>query len=341
MPFANLGQRIPGLDGLRGIAILLVIFSHVLQTYHWNQTVPFVWRIALGPTGVTLFFVLSGYLITALLLREHNQHGRISVAGFYRRRFYRIAPAFLVYLAIIATLAYMGVVAAKWLDFAASLAFVANYAHLPWVLLHTWSLSVEQQFYLLYPLLLLWGLRQKTKRPLLVVLVVTLFIPIAVRWLNQVSGVWPIDAAYSSEGRADALAYGCLCSIFQRHGSAQWQRSLQAGALPLAMALAAIAIALPVGTARILLHNSLMGLATALALYACTIHPGLWLTRTLDAAPLRAFGLISYSLYLWQQLWMTPALHIPLQWALVGAIVSGTTSFWLVERQFLNPYKRL
>jgi peptidoglycan/LPS O-acetylase OafA/YrhL len=226
----------------------------------------------------------------------------------------------------------MGVVAAKWLDFAASLAFVANYAHLPWALLHTWSLSVEQQFYLLYPLLLLWGLRQKTKRPLLAVLVSTLCIPIIVRWLNQVSGVWPIDATYSFEGRADALAFGCLCSIFQRRGSGRWQRSLQARALPVAIALAAIAIALPVGTARILLHNSLMGLAAALALYACTVHPGLRLTRALEAAPLRAIGRISYSLYLWQQLWMTPALHIPLPWALLGAAASGTASYWLVER---------
>ena len=102
-------QHLPAVDGLRAVSILLVIFSHVLQTYHWSQTVPFVWRLAPGATGVSVFFVISGYLITTLLLREQALKQRISLKGFYVRRFFCIVPAYLAYLLTVALLTFAGV----------------------------------------------------------------------------------------------------------------------------------------------------------------------------------------------------------------------------------------
>ena len=81
----------------------------MLQTYHWAQTVPFVWRLNPGATGVSVFFVISGYLITTLLLREQVQNQRISLKGFYVRRLFRIVPAYLVFLAVVALLTLGGV----------------------------------------------------------------------------------------------------------------------------------------------------------------------------------------------------------------------------------------
>lgn len=332
--------RIPGLDGLRAVAILMVIYSHAVQTYHWNSVVPFVWRLTPGATGVTIFFVLSGYLITTLLLHEHRTRGRIHLAKFYARRLWRIMPAYLVFLVIIKLLASTGTVDADWHSFSAALLFVGNYLQQPWILGHTWSLAVEQQFYLLFPLLLLWGLRPKNTGALFVILVATLGIAVSVRWLSKVQGVWPVNTDYSFEGRADALAIGCLCAIFQQRAQLQplskWQLQLERWALPLSTTLVLIAIALPAGIARALLHNTLLSLATALVIHACTTQPGLLLTRALETKPLRAIGLISYSLYLWQQLWLTPGLNIALPWALLGAVTTGAASYWLVEQPALR-----
>jgi peptidoglycan/LPS O-acetylase OafA/YrhL len=327
-----LQQRIPALDGLRAVSILLVIFSHVLQTYHWTQTVPFVWRLDPGATGVSVFFVISGYLITTLLLREQARNGHISPKGFYVRRFFRIVPAYLVFLATVALLKLGGVLTVEWRHFAAALLYVTNYLPVSWPLLHTWSLSVEEQFYLLFPLLLIYS-----KRPTLItVLSLTLGLSVLARLLNQVLGLWPLDATYSFEGRADQLAFGCLCAVFQQQAPRALQDRLSRLALPVSAVVLCAALALPLGTARTLVFNTLIGLAVVLAIHACTRQPTGWLTRLLSARPLQAIGLMSYSLYLWQQLWLAPELRLALPLALAGTLASGAASYWLVEKTALR-----
>jgi peptidoglycan/LPS O-acetylase OafA/YrhL len=324
--------RNPAIDGLRAVSILLVIFSHVLQTYHWKQFVPFVWRLVPGATGVSVFFVVSGYLITALFLKERAASGRISLRGFYFRRFFRIVPAFLVYVSAVAVLNVLGIIHMPWPDFGAALLYVSNYIPVQWPLLHTWSLSVEEQFYLLFPLLLV-----SAQRPtLLRVLTGTLCLSIVARLLNQVFAIWPLDATYSFEGRADQLAFGCLCAIFQHYASFEKQERLRRVALPISALLFCIAIALPIGVLRALLFNTFSGAGIALVVYSCTTQPAHWLSRLLGTLPLRALGLISYSLYLWQQIWMTPAFQFSLPVALAGALACGTASYWLVEKPGLK-----
>ncbi len=325
-------SRNPSIDGLRAISILLVIFSHVLQTYHWTQSVPFVWRLAPGASGVSVFFVVSGYLITTLLLKERAGSGRISLRGFYLRRFFRIVPAFIVYVSTVALLNFSGVIHMSWPDFGSALLYVSNYVPVQWALLHTWSLSVEEQFYLLFPLLLIYA-----KSPVLLrVLVGTLCLSIVARLLNQVFEVWPLDATYSFEGRADQLAFGCLCALFQQHAPPQRQEQLRRIAIPMSAVLFCISIALPIGALRILLFNTFSGAGIALVVYSCATQPVHWLSRLLGTMPLRALGLISYSLYLWQQIWMTPAFQFSLPVALAGALVCGTASYWLVEKPSLK-----
>lgn len=329
--------RNPAIDGLRAVSILLVIFSHVLQTYHWTQSVPFVWRLVPGASGVSVFFVVSGYLITTLFLKERAARGRISLRGFYFRRFFRIVPAFVVYVSAVAVLNLTGLLNMPWLDFGAALTYVTNYAHVQWPLGHTWSLSVEEQFYLLFPLLLIYS----KSRVVLRVLVGALCLSIVARLLNQVFDVWSPNADYSFEGRADQLAFGCLCAIFQHHASFARQERLRRIALPISAMLFCISIALPIGVLRTLLFNTFTGAGIALIVYFCATQPAHWLTRVLGIRPLQALGLISYSLYLWQQIWMTSSFHFSLPLALAGSLACGTASYWLVEKPVLKLRRRI
>lgn len=147
----------PALDGLRAVAILLVILSHAHAPMFDGAFF-----------GVDLFFVLSGYLITSLLLKEIQATGRIDFWEFYRRRFYRLMPPLAVFLAAYALLAPL-----VWPDLEdvysdalVSLLYLADYGiaffDSPDTLLHMWSLSVEEHFYLVWPIALLWLVRRST-----------------------------------------------------------------------------------------------------------------------------------------------------------------------------------
>ncbi len=327
-------SRIPGLDGLRAVSILLVIYSHVIQNYHWIKEVPFLWRLTAGSTGVSVFFVISGYLITTLLLREQARSGQISLRGFYMRRFFRIIPAYLAYVAAVALLGHWGWVKVTGPDFAKALLYVTNYTQVSWVFIHTWSLSVEEQFYLVWPLIVLVCKR----RTLALVLASALLVSVLARLGNKVYGVWPLNADYAFEGRVDQLAFGCLCALMQQQASAVHQQRLARSGLPISATLLAVAIALPDGLIRTVFFNSLIGLATAVLIHACSRQPDLWLTRLLENATLRGLGLISYSLYLWQQIWLAPELKasVPLPMALAGALLCAILSYLTIEKMGLQ-----
>jgi peptidoglycan/LPS O-acetylase OafA/YrhL len=161
-------SKIPYLDGLRGYSILTVVIAHCLQSVHLPQwLMPAKLLFGNGVLGVDIFFAISGFLITTLLLREWQQSGSISLRAFYERRVARIFPAAYTYIAIIAVLAMIGVVQIRWDAFFAASFFTWNYGTLLNLFAgskdiqlfnHFWSLSLEEQFYLLWPgCLLLFG----------------------------------------------------------------------------------------------------------------------------------------------------------------------------------------
>ena len=159
---APISTRLPALDGVRALAVLLVMLSHSL--WRFPETAPWLPWLAQGALGVQLFFVLSGYLITTLLLRERDRTGRISLSSFYMRRARRILPAFLAYVAVIALLQALGLLNIPLRYYAYVLSQTWNYQVLwnpsvdptgHWYFGHYWSLALEEQFYLLWPLLLI------------------------------------------------------------------------------------------------------------------------------------------------------------------------------------------
>ncbi|HEY8671525.1 MAG TPA: acyltransferase, partial [Terriglobales bacterium] len=195
-------HRIPSLDGLRAISITLVILSHLVKWKHISLA-PIG---SYGDLGVHVFFVLSGYLITNLLLQEYQRTSTISLRNFYIRRAFRIFPAAFVFLAVVGAIYWRQM---HWYHVAAALLYVANMdITRPWIFGHLWSLSIEEQFYLLWPFAIKKWHHHRTTILLFVFLATPIF-RVALYAFKVHSGL-----AGSLPAFADQLAIGCLLAIF-------------------------------------------------------------------------------------------------------------------------------
>ena len=163
-------RHIPSLDGLRALSVLLVIVLHTLLRNHLYNQIPFVYRlVGNGSLGVFIFFVISGYLITTLLLREREKTGTISLKSFYIRRAFRILPPLYLYILFLAVLGATGhLPGMNRRELITALTLTRNYVpHVSlWAMEHFWSLCIEEQFYLLWPtvLVLLHAAPQRLRR---------------------------------------------------------------------------------------------------------------------------------------------------------------------------------
>lgn len=299
----------PVLDGLRALAAMAVVF------YHFDEE-----RFPIGGTGVLTFFVLSGFLITWLMCDEAERTGTISLRLFYARRSLRIFPAFYVYWAAALALAFVLHVQKgrpmPWAQATASFFYVCNYYqglnHYPSSgFSHTWSLGVEEQFYLLWPAAFCVIARLSPRRRVeMIAALVALFIAVRLV-LHLVVGV-PEEYVYTAfETRADQLIVGCLLAVVLRSGAAAGiVRMLATPAATLAtLGVFAFSqyLTFKYGTG----YRNVVGFSIEPALVATLIlqlfaaHTSPWV-RWLDSRPMRFLGRASYSIYLYQQL----VLHI-------------------------------
>ena len=331
----------PDIEGLRGIAILLVLLFHA--GLPWTPG---------GFVGVDVFFVISGFLITGKLWRESQQPGGLNITRFYAWRIRRLLPAALVAVALISL---VGLLLAAPLDRselaadgAASALSLANMRFIgsvdyfaattsPSPFLHFWSLSVEEQFYLVWPaLIVLLTWRGGSSRRLIVALLIGVVASFALSiWLTDTS---PARAFYLLPTRVWQLGVGGLLALIGVAGT-----SRRAGALAWA-GLAAVAVAGVALTAEIPYPGlaALLPTAGAVALLYGGAAPS-GPVRLLAAAPLRFLGKISYSLYLWH--W--PLLVLPLMFlerALTGVEVVASVAAaigvsWLSWRFVEQPFR--
>jgi peptidoglycan/LPS O-acetylase OafA/YrhL len=323
-------SRIPSLDGARAISIGLVIVAHLdLVRY-----VPGLWRLDTGNLGVRVFFVISGFIITTLLFTELRRAGSVSLTAFYRRRIFRILPAYYTFLATVMLLsAFRGGGGAGWAKIWPATIFVTDYVDVPLVVGHTWSLAVEEQFYLLWPAMFLVGLRRS-----FVVCIAILFLAPIFRVLAD-NGLWPTSPRYAFECVADALAVGCLLALIRDR---LWDNSVYRklvgsplSLLPLFAAILLIAVAQNKGALYYTVGLSTLNIGIAIVLDRYMRFPGTKVGRLLNLAPIVWFGVLSYSLYLWQQLFAWAPFPTFLKLLLI--LGCATLSYFLIER----PFQRL
>jgi peptidoglycan/LPS O-acetylase OafA/YrhL len=342
-------SHIPSLDGIRALAALWVFAVHAKLL----QGVP-------GGFGVTVFFFLSGFLITTLLRAEYEKSGDISLRKFYLRRVYRILPPMYIVMA----LAY-----GLWLIDAqpghpSGAAVVAQVAHLTnyFIIFASdshiipstglmWSLAVEEHFYLVYPVVLLLLFRHLSYRRIVQLLVAVCFV--VMLWRTYMTTHAPGMGYYTylaTDARIDSLLYGCILGLWsnpavdtQRLPANPW---LWTGVLVLALAVVIITFRYQ-DPAYDGFTYSLQGLAL-LPFFYCAIRFSHWPAfRWLELRPVRAMGIISYTFYLSHLLilhvlrYVVP--HRRHEWvvALPLAIAFSAAMYFVVERPLAERRRNL
>jgi peptidoglycan/LPS O-acetylase OafA/YrhL len=340
---------LPALDGLRAISILLVVVSHL----GLGNIVP-------GGLGVTIFFFISGFIITRMLLSEYAQSGRIVLHAFYIKRLFRLAPALIVYV-LLCVVAFAGLgVPIPFLDVIAAIFYAANY----YTLFHglggaavdsplsvLWSLAIEEHFYLGFPLVLL-VMRKRLGTFLMALLALSIAVLAWRIYLVTALGIldiMPKRIYMSTDTRIDSIVFGCLVSLYifwssSVSASATHKRVQAAlGSSPALLAGAAIMVGTLLYRSeefRETWRYSLQGAAMVpLFLHLFVLRRRGYIGAFLSSAPMVYIGKISYSLYLYQSLavvflrqlmlghplWQIRLLAVPLMMALTVA------SYHLVE----------
>ena len=349
-------RHIPSLDGLRALSVLLVIVLHTLLRNTLYKFIPFPLRLlGNGALGVFIFFVISGYLITTLLLREQDKTHAISLKSFYLRRAFRILPPLYLYVLFLAVLGVTGHLPGMNLrELLTALTLTRNYAHHVdlWAMEHLWSLCIEEQFYLLWPTTLVLCLlhrdaaagRRNATRIAIAVLLAEPFVRIlCFRYLPALHNTGMFHM------QADGLMFGALGALQQGH--ARFERIYaRATRWPW---LLPVLIFLVLGSLTVRFQNywdlplgmTLNGFLILMWLLWLVRHPASLQGRILNQHAVAWIGRLSYSLYLWQT-FFTHHLDVevfgrngwwdtfPTSWLCLLAVAAF--SFYCVERPALR-----
>ena len=336
-------HRIPSLDGLRAASILLVLFSHELGTRGFLAVHTVGPLIGLGNLGVRVFFVISGFLITTLLLEEKREFGSIHLGRFYVRRTMRIFPAFYVFVLALIALDALGWIALNPGDKLHALTYTSNYAaDRSWYIGHTWSLAVEEQFYLLWPaILLLTG-----RRGFAIALGFIVLAPVIRLAIWQINPTEASGVGYRFETIADSLAIGCLLAdAAERLAAWRPYRALLESPLFVLVPLTVLAASCLGDHPRIniFVGYSVMNVGFALCVHWSLLYSTGRIGRVLNHRAVVFVGVLSYSIYLWQQLFLNrynPSLPgFPLN--LIPVAGAALLSYYLIERPALRSRPRV
>ena len=335
-------RHLPCLDGLRAVAVSMVIVTHFGYP-------------ALGGLGVSIFFVLSGFLITTLLLRELEATGTVSLQGFYARRSLRIFPAYYTFLAFSAAIDFHHGDPRIQPVIVPALFYYLNYyhavhGHSEASIAHAWSLAVEEQFYLIWPLAFLWVTRwQRARLPLALLLTigaVAVWRTVAYTFLS-LGQSWAYDAF---DCRCDALATGCLLAVLLRHpkvaralAAAARHRLLLVAVLPLIVWIEVV----DDGRLRYSVGFTVNAILIAFVMSQLLARPQTLVGRLLESGPLRSIGKVSYGMYLYHVWGLTVGLHVAHSHGPLGLLVGyvatvgfALVSYYVIEKPFLNFKQR-
>lgn len=335
-------NHLPSLDGLRAISILLVLIGHLSGTRGFG-------KIDLGVgdyahLGVVVFFVISGFLISSLLIGEHEKNGGVSLTHFYARRSLRIFPASYFYLACIFTLSVAGIVDLNSSDLWHSVSYSVNYMSCPsWQIGHLWSLSVEEQFYLIWPFAFVAA---GPRRAIWLAIAMIGGAPTSrfAAWLF-LSGT-PYRDLPMFPMVADSLAIGCFLAITRAWLETQdWYLKLFRPVFSAVLLLVVLVLnRLLAYTVVAVIGISLINIGVAILVHRAVYRPDDWIGKVLNWKPIAFFGVLSYSVYLWQQPFLN---RNSVAWAnsfpqnLMLAILAALGSYLFIEKPLLKLRHRL
>lgn len=356
---------LPSLDGWRALAILAVLMDHDDPwSFHGHSNAAFH---AYGGWGVYLFFAISGLLVCTRILEDESLLGHFRLRAFYIRRFFRIQPAAIVYVATIALLTWSGFVRQRGSSLLGALFLYQNYLFNPndmsgsWFLTgHFWTLAVEEHFYLLLSALLFFVKRWRLRVFAGLLVLLYLWQRAAIHF-----DLYATDPSRNTELNLPFLLTPALFALLLRRKT--FRDAILRYLHPwVAFVGSVVAIQL---WGYLHLHGSSAGrhpsftwflLSPALLFYAfefwvvsTMLHPRSWTTRVLELKPLRFVGRLSYSLYLWHALFFVggvPAVGLKGRWLLllterpwryVATLVLSLASYYLIERRLIRLGHRL
>lgn len=310
-------NRIPSLDGLRAMSILFVIVGHL-----WGGLGA---PVLLSAFGVHVFFVLSGYLITKLLQGEQERAGRIDLVAFYRRRGFRIFPAAFTYILVVALLSPAS---RSGLLYAATYTVSYRLNSTPVLFQHLWSLSVEEQFYLLWPLALLLVFPFRARVAWVTMLAAAGFrlafalspSPYAIAYIH-----------YSFPGTMDSIAAGCLLAIYEPKIRERWRWMAESTPIVIAIPVTAWTLDAVFWGGGLSVFWGAVPLLIALWVFLL-IERQDWILNNPVAS---GIGVLSYSLYLWQQAFTVGHKHSTVL-VLIMLVGCAVASYTLVEKPMLK-----
>lgn len=358
-PGLNSPDYLPSLDGWRAVAILWVMACHSqTQLFGPGGILPnrsLARAAERGTFGVDIFFGISGLLICSRLVAGWRASGRLDLVDFYLRRSFRILPPFFLYLVAIGLLWAAEILTLGPLAYASCFFFLRNYIPEPYMssdpfTAHAWSLAVEEHFYLIWPALLgVLATISRARRAAFVLAVASIgwsFLDINARLSTRALHL-PINHHYwRTDYSIGGLLLGCWVALVlvdpaRRDRLSRWLSPVSWWAL-LALFLA-LATSVRENAAR-----AVAPLIIPFLLAGTVIHHGRSAGRLLEWGPLRWIGRISYSLYLWQQLFLIPPmstrplgrLHdFPLNW--ITASACALASYYLIEQPAISLGRRL
>jgi peptidoglycan/LPS O-acetylase OafA/YrhL len=347
---------LPSLDGWRAIAVLLVVFYHAKESLIRAYGPAVDWLLPYlgsGWIGVSLFFGISGILITSRLLEEKEVRGQILLKKFYVRRFCRILPPVIFLLIVLAVCNWAKIIPIAGLDWWRALLFASNYGPEPsWHLAHTWSLSIEEHFYLFWPALLVWlGARRAPVVCLVLVILITVWRVLDIHYSIVPSSVG--ISGWRTDTTVDGLLVGAMFACLLEKRNIQKMVVRLATPLATVMLIVMLVICLYIWDHVLILKHPVRLLFVFLIpslLLTTILSPSAGIATLLEWRPLRWIGRISYSIYLWQQFFFVPD-HATVAsrlgglqdwpWNLLAVLVCAVVSYYCIERPFMAVGHRL
>jgi peptidoglycan/LPS O-acetylase OafA/YrhL len=335
-------SHFPSLDGIRGIAIIMVLLFHLRLSGNY-----FYATIFNGKLGVIIFFVLSGMLITTLCIKEKVATNDISLKNFYIRRALRIFPVAYLYIIVVVILNYVFKLKISYINIIGTCLYLMNFTsffrkyYSTWFTGHFWSLSVEEQFYLFIPFIL----KRKFKAYLGVILAIIIVLPlfICLQYLFPVLNGGILYAFTHYLIKFQGIAVGCLFSVLLfKYPVSKWVGGRFKAILNI---LAFILILVIPYDDLFNLPSVFTGLVICILIgyiIISNVSPGNdFVFRFLNTKALKTIGVLSYSIYIWQQLFTSVESKLPMfmttaPYNIICILVTGCCSYYFYERAFLK-----